>query len=68
MRRAGLTHRECEVLHWIAQGERDAEIATILGCAASTVSKHVEHVLAKLRVPNRASAVNAARSFLQDEG
>ncbi len=51
-----LSGREREVLHWLAEGKRDAEIAIILGLAPKTVAKHVEHLLAKLRVPNRTAA------------
>jgi DNA-binding NarL/FixJ family response regulator len=54
----GLTSRECEVVTWIAQGKRDAEIALILGLAVKTVSKHVEHLLAKLNVESRAAAAS----------
>jgi DNA-binding CsgD family transcriptional regulator len=52
----GLTPRECEVLHWLAQGKRDGEIAVILGCASKTVSKHVERILGKLLVESRLAA------------
>jgi len=52
------------VLHWIAQGKRDAEIAVIMGCAPATVSKHVENLLRKLHAENRAAAVSAARTML----
>lgn len=61
----GLSPRECEVLHWIAQGKRDAEIAVVLGCAVRTVGKHVEHLLAKLGVETRVGAVNVAQGWLQ---
>ncbi len=64
LRGRGLTTRECEVLHWIAQGKRDAEIAVIMGCAPATVSKHVENLLRKLHAENRAAAVSAARTML----
>jgi DNA-binding CsgD family transcriptional regulator len=57
-----LSQREEEVLHWIAQGKRDEEIGIILGVATKTVAKHVEHVLAKLRVTNRTAAVAASLS------
>ena len=53
-----LSPREREVLHWIAEGKRDGEIALILGVSPKTVSKHVEHILAKLRVSNRTAALN----------
>ncbi len=64
LRAAGLTTRQCEVLHWIAQGKRDAEIATIMACASATVSKHVENLLRKLHAENRAAAVSEARARL----
>ena len=48
------------MLGWIAQGKRDAEIAAILGIAKRTVSKHTEHLLAKLHAETRTAAVNAA--------
>jgi len=59
-----LSPREREVLHWIVQGKRDTEIGIILGLSARTVGKHVEHVLAKLRVPNRTAAMTVARLAL----
>lgn len=62
--RHGLTSRECEVLHWIAQGKRDAEIAAILATSTRTVAKHVEHILAKLQAESRAGAVSVARALL----
>jgi len=64
LRTAGLTTRECEVLHWIAQGKRDAEIASIIACAPATVSKHIERVLRKLHAENRGAAVSLARERL----
>lgn len=51
-----LSPRELEVLHWVAQGKRDTEIGIILGLSARTVGKHIERVLAKLRVNNRTAA------------
>jgi DNA-binding CsgD family transcriptional regulator len=55
-----LTARESEILHWITGGKRDREIAVILGVSPRTVGKHVEHILAKLKAPNRTAAVGAA--------
>jgi DNA-binding CsgD family transcriptional regulator len=68
LRTWGLTPRECEVVFWIAQGKRDAEISGILGCAPKTVSKHVENLLAKLGVETRLAAVCAAQERLQQQG
>jgi DNA-binding CsgD family transcriptional regulator len=67
LRRMGLTLRECEVMHWMARGKRDAEIATIIGTATKTVGKHVEHALRKFRAPNRTTAVRAAVEWLESE-
>lgn len=61
----GLTARQCEVLHWIAQGKRDGEIAQILGCAVGTVAKHVEHIMARLGAGHRAAAVSLAYAWLE---
>ncbi len=54
--RSACTQRECEVLHWIREGKRDAEIAVILGISAKTVGKHIEHILAKTGAANRTAA------------
>jgi DNA-binding CsgD family transcriptional regulator len=59
----GLTPRECEVVVLIAEGKRDAEIAAILGCAPKTVSKHVEHLLAKLGAETRLAAACTIREL-----
>lgn len=64
LKECGLTTRECEVLHWIAQGKRDREVAMIAGLAPRTVNKHVENLLRKLGAENRGSAVRVARSRL----
>ena len=57
---AGCTRRENEVMHWIAEGKRNHEIATILDLSSRTVGKHLEHVFEKLGVENRTAAVHAA--------
>lgn len=56
LRQAGLTQREAEVLHWIAEGKRDKEIAIILDISYRTVTVHVRSILTKLGVENRTSA------------
>lgn len=53
-----LTLRERQVLRSLSTGQRDAEVATHLGCSTRTVSKHVENILAKLGVESRAAAAN----------
>jgi DNA-binding NarL/FixJ family response regulator len=52
-----LSHREAEVLEGIRRGYRNREISRDLGIAVSTVNRHVEHILHKLGVRNRAQAV-----------
>lgn len=52
-----LSLREGEVLGWIVEGKRDAEIAAILGLSTRTVEKHVQHILEKLGVETRTGAV-----------
>ena len=57
----GLTPREAEVLHWLAEGKSNESIGIILGIASRTAEKHVENILAKLGVENRVEAAMRAR-------
>lgn len=58
----GLTARELTVLELIGQGYTNGEIAKFLVISASTVRRHVEHLLAKLGVSSRTeAAVKASR-------
>jgi DNA-binding CsgD family transcriptional regulator len=59
-----LSQRESEVLSWAAQGKTNGEIATILGMSPQTAKKHMEHILHKLGVPNRAAAAALAPQAL----
>jgi len=52
----GLLPREIEVAHWVGQGKTNPEIAMILKLSPRTVEKHLERILAKLGVENRAAA------------
>jgi LuxR family quorum sensing-dependent transcriptional regulator len=58
-----LTTREREVMHWVAAGKSDAEIAEILSIAASTVTLHVEKAKQKLDAFRRTFAVVKAIQF-----
>jgi len=62
----GLTPREAEVLFWVAQGKMNAEIGIILDASPATVKKHMEHILTKLEVENRAAASLRAMEVLTE--
>ncbi|TMD06532.1 MAG: response regulator transcription factor [Chloroflexi bacterium] len=53
----GLTKREAQVLAELRRGWSNREIASHLGVSTSTVNKHVQKVLKKLRVRTRAQAI-----------
>jgi two-component system NarL family response regulator len=55
-----LTAREMEVLHLMATGKRNKEIAGDLGISDETVQGHVKNILAKLSVHDRTEAVAVA--------
>lgn len=52
-----LTEREVEILNWVEQGKSNSEIAQILSISHLTVKNHVQKILRKLNVQNRAQAV-----------
>lgn len=54
------TRRELEVLHLVAMGLRNEEIATALDLSLSTVKAHVHAVLEKLDAQDRTEAVVTA--------
>jgi len=58
----GLTPRETAVAQWLAGGKTNPEIALILRCGTRTIEKHMERILEKLGVENRAAAAVAIAS------
>ena len=54
------TPRETQVLHQVARGLSNAEIAAVVGISASTVKDHVAVILGKLGVRDRLQATIAA--------
>lgn len=53
---AALTPREREILALVGEGRTNAQIATRLWVAPSTVKKHLEHIYEKLEVGGRTAA------------
>ena len=62
-----ITERESEVLHWIANGKTNREIAEILSLSPRTVNKHLEQLFPKLGVENRTAAAGIALRILAAE-
>jgi transcriptional regulator EpsA len=58
-----LSLREIEVLQWIKQGKTNDEISQILGIRPPTVKNHVQKILRKLKVSNRAQAVGRGENM-----
>ena len=55
--------RELEVLHLIALGRTNEEIAQQLVVARGTIKAHASHIYRKLHVANRTEAVARARQL-----
>ena len=55
-----LTARERGVLHWVAAGKTDRDVAAILGISPRTVHKHLQRIYEKLGVETRTAAVMRA--------
>jgi DNA-binding NarL/FixJ family response regulator len=56
-----LSERERELLHLLAQGQTNAQIADHLVLSQKTVSNYVSSILGKLQVADRAEAILRAR-------
>lgn len=52
-----LSKREMQVLHWVKNGKTNHEIGQILDITPPTVKNHVQNIMRKLNVTNRAQAV-----------
>jgi DNA-binding CsgD family transcriptional regulator len=57
---ADLTARQWELLHLVASGRSNSEIARELVVSKDTVRKHLENIFARLHVTNRSAAVAQA--------
>jgi DNA-binding CsgD family transcriptional regulator len=63
LRRRGtpqLTPRQRELLHLVADGCTNAQVARRLGVSEGTVRRHLENIYAKLQVSSRTAAVTRA--------
>jgi PAS domain S-box-containing protein len=61
----GLTYRELAILHLVADGSADKQIAESLGISIYTVNKHVGNILGKMNAASRTEAgVRAIREGL----
>ncbi|MFF9342616.1 MULTISPECIES: response regulator transcription factor [unclassified Streptomyces] len=62
-RPGGLSPRELEVLAELTAGRTNRQIAERLYITPRTVGTHIEHILAKLDLPNRAAAAARAAAW-----
>jgi DNA-binding CsgD family transcriptional regulator len=60
---ANLTPREQEILHLLAQGLSNQQIADELCVSLNTVKTHTAKLYLKMEVPNRTSAIAKARNL-----
>lgn len=58
-----MTEREIEILGWVQEGKSNYEIGAILQISPLTVKNHVQNILKKLDVRNRAQAVSKATAM-----
>ncbi len=62
-RQAGITGRQMEILHLLAQGFANKMIAYELGLSEATVKVHLREVFKTLKVTNRTACVKAANDM-----
>jgi transcriptional regulator EpsA len=55
-----ITQREVQILQWVQEGKSNREIGEVLQISPLTVKNHVQNILKKLKVRNRAQAVSRA--------
>ncbi len=58
-----ITKRELEILVWVQEGKSNQEIGEALNISPLTVKNHVQRILRKLNVRNRAQAVSKATAM-----
>jgi DNA-binding CsgD family transcriptional regulator len=58
-----LTPRQWQLIHLLAAGHTNAQIARRLGIAEGTVRTHLENIYRRLRVSSRSAAITRAFSF-----
>lgn len=58
-----MTEREIEILGWVQEGKSNQEIGLLLSISPLTVKNHVQKILRKLNVRNRAQAVSKATAM-----
>jgi DNA-binding CsgD family transcriptional regulator len=61
--RPRLAPREVTILHWIARGKSNEEIAMILGSKRPTIATHIKRIFIKLNVSDRAAAAVKGLKF-----
>jgi LuxR family maltose regulon positive regulatory protein len=54
-----LSARETEILHYMARGHSNKEIARALGISPETVKWYLKHIYDKLQVSGRVQAIQA---------
>jgi transcriptional regulator EpsA len=60
---AVLSKREMQVLHWVKSGKTNFEIGQILGISPLTAKNHMQKIMRKLQVNNRAQAVGKGETL-----